>query len=1123
MKLAALGHPIFGQQKDYPFINLARSLLLSHQEKLRLLADYLCPADQRIQEFLNDYFADLALDEPVRLPGRTLILDRHGLARMLSLPPDQDRFESDIITSYRTANGVLHNPKHDRRTTQGAFHVADGGLPIADDKKAVPKIAFAHILQAALQPPMVLQRLPFTASQNDQAALFVSLLLRPTVCPAVDGFITKKSMEIRFFAPGNLVCNLDFVESIFGNAGDPYLVENDAGLDVDHWTGHTGCVILAPQVLALTKKAIGLPHISEASERQKRDGMCWEDEEECYNDGEPFKITARDQRGVIVTVIADNYFGYCKKEVKTQIGYAANLYGLCEEEHAGGALVYASYDLGEDFQLSRYYREVDHTFTEMLEHYGALMELKPEGYAVDKRYPEIIYLCESVHFDLNHSQITWDEGEAKQSLALLPDHCYVLPSGYQVTMAKPTEGQRWRLVGTTAKGVLCHKPSTVSGGGKSEISKPLSDAILAGPFYINDVNKDFDTVEGIVTKEYGQRFRDPRRSHDRGRPFLSPERSLGSVIKLLIASPDYTDEYNNWVDSLPQHIKDMALVLKRYYKPDWGEDWRSRFSVDLIHGWPGKELRYRKRKIVASYVRVGFTTEGSWRTFVLRKDFLPAVKLSCEDDITASVVVPARALNGLHTGQKNPAIKFVQNVEYRLFQRPDDAIIRGYDKKTEADQSRLGNFFSNYQPLTRSEVAALERDVFRFEQYTAPMQQCLRDFVQSPRSDYLVCSSHPRLVNGVPSKNPRYLQNRPDLEDPRARYLAEVRTRFYRRIPLDQPVPLPVNAVLAGRRNNPPEDGIRPLCVFNPIHYLELPELFMEFIASLTGKSPSTTGAGSEGALTKGPFNALRPIHDLNSALVSFLLTGYPAFITAAGHLGPNCPVAHDISLLVPEIWCRMQTHEQEPSWLIEKGCLEPCEDFTHQGKPILASRLGWRITRRFVNTFCGRIFNNPAVVFTDEMLKPELQDREVFADGVDNIVSAHRWVAEQYFSDGSIEVACPPLQALLHIMAYGHYEGKGIEDKTLRALFTREALLDSDWYAQRLKARQRVERDLCQRQILYLEAFLAKATYGKEARRLGIVERLERLQVQRQKLMSPDYVESLRGTLGTEPFAKGA
>ncbi len=46
------------------------------------------------------------------------------------------------------------------------------------------------------------------------------------------------------------------------------------------------------------------------------------------------------------------------------------------------------------------------------------------------------------------------------------------------------------------------------------------------------------------------------------------------------------------------------------------------------------------------------------------------------------------------------------------------------------------------------------------------------------------------------------------------------------------------------RRNNPPEKeaGIRPLAVYNPIHYQELPELLMDYVCSFTGKSPSTTG-----------------------------------------------------------------------------------------------------------------------------------------------------------------------------------------------------------------------------------------------------------------------------------------
>src|SRR5690606_11743490 len=154
-----------------------------------------------------------------------------------------------------------------------------------------------------------------------------------------------------------------------------------------------------------------------------------------------------------------------------------------------------------------------------------------------------------------------------------------------------------------------------------------------------------------------------------------------------------------------------------------------------------------------------------------------------------------------------------------------------------------------------------------------------------------------------------------------------------RRLPPETPIYTPVTAVLPGRRNNPPEPGIRPLAVFNPVHYFELPELFMEFICSMTGKSPSTTRAGSEGALTKGPFNALPPIIDLTNALGSYILPGYQAFVTAAGYVGPNFRVDHDISLLVPEVWSRMSDEEREPKFLIAERCLDKCEDFEHRGK----------------------------------------------------------------------------------------------------------------------------------------------------------------------------------------------
>src|SRR5262249_28854359 len=83
----------------------------------------LCPVDNRIQFFLDDYLKDVLPEGAPRLPSSTLILDRPGLARTMSLPANSDSFSSPYLKSYRVAQGVLHNPKSDRRTTKGIFHI----------------------------------------------------------------------------------------------------------------------------------------------------------------------------------------------------------------------------------------------------------------------------------------------------------------------------------------------------------------------------------------------------------------------------------------------------------------------------------------------------------------------------------------------------------------------------------------------------------------------------------------------------------------------------------------------------------------------------------------------------------------------------------------------------------------------------------------------------------------------------------------------------------------------------------------------------------------------------------------------------------------------------------------
>lgn len=1121
LKLASSGQPICDTPETAAFLASAHDLLRTYREKNRLLADYLCPVDRRIQDFLQRYLNEAGVDQVPRLPAQTLILDRHGVARELSLPFGKDEFKSSIVSSYRVKQGVLHNPASDRRTTKGSFHIAEGGLPIPGDKKAVPVQAFAAMLAAAMNPPADLLTLPFTSDQPEAAKMFVSLMLRPIICPAVSEEDPEKSMEIRFFAPGNLVSNLDFVESIFGNGGNPFLPKFDAALDSDHWSGHTGCVILAPHLVTLTKKSLGLPHWDEASERQRKEGMCWKEEGDLYNDGQAFKITCRDRQGVMVTILADNYYGYCKKEVKTQIGYAANLYGMAEEEHAGGALAFTCRNHGEEYGVDSRTRDDNYTFEQVVEKYGSIMHVQPEGYGIDKQYPDIIYVPQDLRMDLNAQTVTWIKDGIQKQIRLRPGKTYIQPNGYKIEMQKHPDAPSWRLVGIDPEGTLCHKPSTVSGGGKSEISKSIGDAVIYGPMFVDDINVDLDMVQAIFDYDYSNRFKAGFEHEDRDptRKPLSAERSLGSVIKLLTPSRSYTDEYNTWVSAIPPRIMALALMIKRFYRQHWGNEWRNFLNVDEVDSAPGHELKLGSRKIIASYLRVGFDRQHKWRTFKLRQDFVAAEKIQMEDDITASVVVPHHKVSACRpvNEEGRMSVKLVKNCEYRLFQRPDDAIIPGYDETTEHDMAKPGNFLANFEPLKGPTLEEVTDDVLTLHSFTAPMKNLLTEAAKE--GCYVVSSAHPRIVDGKPSKNPRYLQTRPDLLKPERKYIAEVGSRFHRKLPLNQSVCFPVDSVLSGRRNNPPEPGIRPLSVYNPIHYQELPELFMDFVCSLTGKSPSTTGAGSEGALTKGPFNALRPTADLNNALVSFILTGYDGYSSSAGYIGPNVRVDHDISLLIPEIWARLHHTQRDAKTLIQHGYLEQVEDFEHNGEKVLASRLGYRITDRFVHGFMGKLFDNPNMVFSEEILKPEVQDLDVFVDGVNNIVEAQRKVAQRYLDDGSIEEACPPLKALLYIMATGAYHGKDAHHADIRAMFTRNALLESDWYKRRLEIKQQRDIQLWERHIASLEEFMGKRGWEDEAERLDIAGRLAKARKKLAEVESPEYLESLVGTLGADPL----
>jgi hypothetical protein len=137
-------------------------------------------------------------------------------------------------------------------------------------------------------------------------------------------------------------------------------------------------------------------------------------------------------------------------------------------------------------------------------------------------------------------------------------------------------------------------------------------------------------------------------------------------------------------------------------------------------------------------------------------------------------------------------------------------------------------------------------------------------------------------------------------------------------------------------------------------------------------------------------------------------------------------------------------------------------------------------------------------------MLRPEKQDLAQFAAGVEAIVETQTRVALQYFEDGSVNAACPPLKALLHIMAHGSYEGLGAEAPQIRGLFTREAMLASEWYRERLRVKQDRDVALWTRHLSALES-------------AGLA--LEEARLQLARVSAPAYLRELEGTIGADPF----
>ena len=151
------------------------------------------------------------------------------------------------------------------------------------------------------------------------------------------------------------------------------------------------------------------------------------------------------------------YFGYCKKEVKTQISYSANLFGNAEEEHAGGALVFPSYNLGQEYTVAPR-SDVRYDLAEVLARDPERFRLQPEGHALDSEQPHIVLVPSGATYSLRTRNVTWQNPNGTTGeIKLRADKDYLTPDGYQVTMIQQAADRtQWSLVGTVPTACLLY-------------------------------------------------------------------------------------------------------------------------------------------------------------------------------------------------------------------------------------------------------------------------------------------------------------------------------------------------------------------------------------------------------------------------------------------------------------------------------------------------------------------------------------------------------------------------------------------------------------------------------------------------------------------------------------------
>ena len=176
-----------------------------------------------------------------------------------------------------------------------------------------------------------------------------------------------------------------------------------------------------------------------------------------------------------------------------------------------------------------------------------------------------------------------------------------------VRLEKQLGGTAWRLVGTARRAARCatsRAPFPAAANPRSPSPSPTrcSRARCSSA----TTSRDMDQVAEILERDFSRVYRNARPTSARVRPILSPERSLGSVIKLLTPSPEYTDEHNDWLAPPPADHPPARLHREALLPARMGRQLARAFHRRPHQRLPRPRTEVRRPKLVGNYLRVGY-------------------------------------------------------------------------------------------------------------------------------------------------------------------------------------------------------------------------------------------------------------------------------------------------------------------------------------------------------------------------------------------------------------------------------------------------------------------------------------------------------------------------------------